>query len=103
MPQLIFTWEDLPDLKDGHPSSEVRYQPQGIAPDGSLDYQIIEVPCGEWWDGGVVFCAGHKWLYEQEYPQGWESYPGDICPHGVYVGGCGIDWMCPHCESGEDV
>ena len=23
------------------------------------------------------------------------------CFHGVYVGGCGIDWMCGYCESGE--
>jgi hypothetical protein len=22
------------------------------------------------------------------------------CKHGVYVGGCGIDWMCQMCESG---
>ena len=26
----------------------------------------------------------------------------NYCPHGVYVGGCGIDWMCGECESGED-
>lgn len=24
------------------------------------------------------------------------------CKHGTYVGGCGIDWMCGACESGED-
>lgn len=30
-----------------------------------------------------------------------ESY--DYCPHGVYVGGCGIDWMCDWCESGISV
>ena len=23
----------------------------------------------------------------------------DYCPHGVYVGGCGIDYMCGICES----
>lgn len=22
------------------------------------------------------------------------------CKHGTYVGGCGIDWMCQHCENG---
>lgn len=22
------------------------------------------------------------------------------CAHGVYVGGCGIDWMCGYCEDG---
>lgn len=27
-------------------------------------------------------------------------YDGDHCPHGVYVGGCGIDWMCQWCEDG---
>ena len=24
------------------------------------------------------------------------------CFHGVYVGGCGIDWMCGYCESGDE-
>ena len=23
------------------------------------------------------------------------------CVHGTYVGGCGIDWMCGHCEMGN--
>lgn len=23
------------------------------------------------------------------------------CEHGVYVGGCGIDWMCGYCETGD--
>jgi hypothetical protein len=26
----------------------------------------------------------------------------NYCRHGVYVGGCGIDWMCPACEFGDD-
>jgi len=38
---------------------------------------------------------------DKAYPQGWRSYPGDTCPHGVYTGGCGIDWMCRRCEDGE--
>ena len=25
----------------------------------------------------------------------------DHCKHGVYVGGCGIDWMCHACEMGD--
>jgi len=25
----------------------------------------------------------------------------DYCKHGVYVGGCGIDWMCHACEMGD--
>lgn len=24
----------------------------------------------------------------------------NFCKHGVYVGGCGIDWMCQRCEDG---
>jgi hypothetical protein len=27
----------------------------------------------------------------------------DYCPHGMYVGGCGIDRMCPWCEDGTSV
>jgi hypothetical protein len=27
-------------------------------------------------------------------------YDGDHCEHRVYVGGCGIDWMCSWCEDG---
>lgn len=26
--------------------------------------------------------------------------PNGYCPHGTYVGGCGIDWMCQWCEDG---
>lgn len=29
--------------------------------------------------------------------------PDGYCPHGVYVGGCGIDWMCQWCENGISV
>lgn len=28
--------------------------------------------------------------------------PRGYCKHGVYVGGCGADYMCGHCEMGED-
>lgn len=35
--------------------------------------------------------------YEEYYAGRSDGY----CPHGVYVGGCGIDWMCGACE-GED-
>lgn len=27
--------------------------------------------------------------------------PRDFCPHGVYVGGCGYDFMCLQCELDE--
>ena len=36
----------------------------------------------------------------KQYPQGWETYPGDRCVHGVYVGGVGYDYMCHICEGG---
>jgi hypothetical protein len=38
---------------------------------------------------------------ENEYPQGWSYYAGDTCKHGVYVGGCGADYMCQACEMEE--
>jgi len=28
--------------------------------------------------------------------------PEGYCVHGTYTGGCGIDWLCGACESGED-
>jgi hypothetical protein len=48
----------------------------------------------------VDYCFACEERLQQEYPQGWRYYPGDVCPHGVYVGGCGIDWMCGACEAG---
>jgi len=48
--------------------------------------------------GGYEFCDPCYKKNEEAYPQGWSYYPGDICEHGVYTGGCGIDWMCGQCE-----
>lgn len=32
----------------------------------------------------------------------YDQLPNEgYCFHGTYVGGCGIDWMCGYCESGE--
>lgn len=45
-------------------------------------------------------CDQCRPLLERCYPQGWRYYPGDCCPHGVYVGGCGPDLMCGQCEAG---
>lgn len=95
------TWESLPELRDGHPSQEGRYIPSGINIEGETEYEWYPVACGEWWNGGYVYCEPHQKLYEQEYPQGWQSYPGDICPHGRYTGGVGIDLMCGLCEMGD--
>jgi len=46
------------------------------------------------------FCDACVSKATKAYPQGWETYPGDRCSHGNYVGGVGIDYMCPTCESG---
>jgi hypothetical protein len=45
-------------------------------------------------------CDACRPLLAVIHPQGWRYYPGDTCPHGVYVGGCGVDLMCGTCESG---
>lgn len=54
--------------------------------------------CGEW-HGGRYLCSRCQRVAELEYPQGWSYYPGDRCKHGVYVGGCGADYMCGRCEN----
>lgn len=66
------------------------------------DGTAITRPCGDYYCGAKIFCATHQALYDRAYPQGWKGYPGDTCPHGVYVGGCAEDFMCFKCEMGED-
>ena len=56
--------------------------------------------CGDW-DGGRMLCSTHEDMAQALYPQGWRYYPGDVCEHGKYVGGCGVDLMCGRCEMGE--
>ena len=46
----------------------------------------------------VRFCSPCIREYKAEYPQGWETYPGDTCVHNVYVGGSGPDLLCDICE-----
>ena len=46
----------------------------------------------------VRLCQPCVMLYHVQFPQGWETYPGDRCSHGNYVGGVGFDYMCPICE-----
>lgn len=48
------------------------------------------------------YCGNSKCCCHTRYPQGWHYYPGDVCKHGTYVGGIGVDWICGACESGED-
>ena len=31
----------------------------------------------------------------------WQTYPGDRCRHGTYVGGMGPDWECGYCMQEE--
>ena len=59
------------------------------------------VECGQYWGGEKQLCAPCQAEAERRYPQGWRGYPGDICKHGVYVGGCGEDLMCGACEAGD--
>jgi len=47
-------------------------------------------------------CDECRPLFSLLYPQGWSTYPGDVCEHGTYVGGCGVDWLCGPCEFGDD-
>lgn len=58
------------------------------------------VECGKYHPrgGGQVFCSRCQRIMELQFPQGWSYYPGDICRHGKYVGGCGADLMCGRCE-----
>jgi len=60
----------------------------------------VFVKCGEYFNE-TQLCMTCEQGAKKNYPQGWRHYPGDTCKHGVYVGGCGIDWMCGRCESGE--
>jgi hypothetical protein len=58
--------------------------------------------CHEMSGGTMQLCDECYAQAQADYPQGWRGYPGDTCKHGVYTGGCGIDWMCGPCEMGEE-
>jgi len=58
------------------------------------------VKCGASFATTVRYCQPCQAYYEEEYPQGWSSYAGDTCVHGVYTGGIGIDYLCNMCEGG---
>jgi len=58
--------------------------------------------CGDYGVQGKMLCPECMRNAEERYPQGWSYYPGDVCKHGVYTGGCGIDYMCGKCEMGEE-
>lgn len=74
---------------------------EGTVTDYTPGGREYTVPCGHYQGGRKTLCGPCNAKAEREYPQGWRGYPGDTCPHGVYVGGCGVDWMCGACEAGE--
>ena len=57
--------------------------------------------CGKSFAGRLILCPTCELAYSKQYPQGWRFYPGDLCKHGVYIGGSGADLMCGRCESGD--
>lgn len=87
-------------LREPHGSGEYRKGHYlGRDAEGYADWEWVEIPCGEWRNGKVL-CDDCIAYYKAVFPQGWSYYPGDVCEHGVYVGGCGIDWICGRCEEG---
>lgn len=81
-----------------------RYMYTEDLPDGtSKDHyrDLGPVYCGDTTQGEREYCGPCFDELKEMYPQGWHYYPGDVCPHGKYVGGCGADLMCGRCEMGE--
>lgn len=39
----------------------------------------------------------------REYERYYRGETEGHCPHGVYVGGCGADYMCGYCESNYSI
>ena len=66
------------------------------------DGSPVEVACGTMYAGANYFCDRCEAALAKRYPQGWRYTPGDLCKHGVYVGGCGADYMCGRCETEHD-
>jgi hypothetical protein len=62
----------------------------------------MTINCGDIYaDGGrteTALCPECLAKAEARYPQGWRYRPGDICKHGVYVGG-ERDCACWRCET----
>ena len=93
-------------MTDRHTDKHIAYMDSRYryTDDNDVDVFTEEYPvyCGSTDShGGTVMCAECEAQAKKDYPQGWKYYPGDVCVHGVYTGGCGIDWMCQLCENGE--
>ena len=77
-----------------------------VMPHPSYAEVTMETTCGTYQTDGygrqeIRLCTPCTRQYQAQYPQGWETYPGDRCPHGAHVGGIAEDYMCHLCESGE--
>ena len=80
--------------KDG---KVIQYVPRGYG------YREVTSRCGSTGiHGEMLLCDRCIQEAEKMYPQGWREVPGDICPHGTYVGDeYGPDYLCGACEGGE--
>ena len=56
--------------------------------------------CGDYYIGDMQLCPECEQKLLKRYPMGWRYVPGDVCRHGMYVGGCMEDWICGPCEMG---
>jgi len=67
-------------------------------------YKEHKSPCGSTGVRGQrLICGECEEREAKRYPQGWRDVPGDICPHGTYVGDAGgPDYICGYCEDGDD-
>lgn len=91
--ELMMKWEGRSDRQIRCRMPMLDYTARGRA-------YIVE--CGRTQGGYEQLCDACEHAARKRYPQGWRYYAGDMCRHGAYVGGSGIDWMCGACESGED-
>lgn len=84
---------------DHYMEDEVDQECQGKV----VDYTVhggVTRECGSYYMGVMVLCEACHLSYGLRYPQGWKAYPGDVCEHGTYVGGCMVDHICGPCEAG---
>jgi hypothetical protein len=66
-------------------------------------YKIVKLRCGSTSIyGSTLLCEACERQMHKQYPQGWRETPGDLCPHGNYVGDAGgPDYLCGRCEAGD--
>lgn len=97
-------YEELNDADVREPHVVFTDQRYMYTDDDGVDHysEARDIMCGDRFWGSLQYCSYHERAYELWYPQGWNYYPGDVCPHGMYTGGSGIDWMCGPCEMGDD-